>query len=224
MSALAPNPLIGANVSGAKATQQLLADYTSYVTALAINPDAKRLRSRAAERLIEVHPDLWVWLTRPTSARLADLSRSKAWPMICWAWVIGRLPVDMDLMLAKRQGDLYGLWAAAHPQDVARVAGCSTTLGWSASWAHQVSVTGLAVVCLTTGANSLDELTDDHIADCIRALAKAPSLTATIRGHNTARVFGLHHACYQLRVCHQPPRIARRPAATIEQTLTAGIP
>lgn len=82
------------------------------------------------------------------------------------------------------------------------------------------------MVCLSAGAgaNSLDELTDDDIASCVRALVEAPSLTATIRGHNTARVFGLHHACYQLRICHQPPRIARRPAATLEQTLTAGIP
>lgn len=90
--------------------------------------------------------------------------------------------------------------------------------------AHQVSVTGLAVVCLNAGARSLDELTDDDITACTRVLAEAPSLTATILGHNTARVFSLHHACYQLRICHQPPRMARQPAATIEQALTGGIP
>ncbi len=221
---LAPDHALGQEATGAVATQQLLADYTSYVDALVINPDAKRLRRRAAERLTDVQPDLWGWLTRPTPARLADLGRSKAWPIICWAWVAGRLPVDLDLMLAKRQGDLYALWAATHPDDVARVAGCSATLGWSANWAHQVSVSGLAVVCLNAGARSLDELTDDDITACTRALAEAPTLTATIRGHNTARVFGLHHACYQLRICHQPPRMARQPAATIEQALTAGIP
>lgn len=220
---LAPSLLPGGDGVGADATQRLLTRYTSHVAALRISPDAKRLRRRAAERLTDVHPDLWAWLSRPTPARLADLSRSKAWPMICWAWVAGRLPVDLDLMLAKRQGDLYALWAAAHPEDVARVASCSTTLGWSASWAHQVSVTGLAVVCLSAGAKSLDELTDDDIAACTRELVESPSLTPTIRGHNTARVFGLHHACYQLRICHQPPRIARRPAATIEQALAAGM-
>jgi hypothetical protein len=57
-----------------------------------------------------------VWLERRTPARQADLGRSGAWPMICWAWVTGRLPVDLDLMLAKRQGDLDALWAAAHPR------------------------------------------------------------------------------------------------------------
>lgn len=105
----------------------------------------------------------------------------------------------------------------AHPEDVARVAGCAATLGWKTNWTRQVSVVGLAVVCLHAGGKALEDLTDDDISTCTEAIAAAPSLTATLRGHNTARVFGLHHACYQLRICHRPPRIVRRPAATIEQ-------
>ncbi|WP_411285100.1 hypothetical protein [Lapillicoccus sp.] len=101
---IGPDPAPGQDASGAVATQHLLADYRAYVAALRINPDAKRLRRRAAERLTDVHPDLWAWLTRPTAARMADLSRSKAWPMICWAWVVGRLPVDLDLMLRQTPG------------------------------------------------------------------------------------------------------------------------
>lgn len=221
---LARVPVLGQDrTSGAAATQRLVADYATHVAGLEINPDAKRLRRRAAERMTGVHPDLRAWLARPTQARLADLSRSHAWPMICWAWVHGRLPVDLDLMLAKRQGDLYALWARAHPEDVARVAGCAGTLGWSASWTRQVSVVGLAVVALHAGGKSLDELTDDDITACTDALAAAPSLTRTLRGHNSARLFGLHHACYQLRICHTPPRMARPPAATIAQLLTAGV-
>lgn len=50
------------------------------------------------------------------------------------------------------------------------------------------------MVCLNAGVKGLDELTDHDITGCITALGDAPSLTATIRGHNTARVFGLHHA------------------------------
>lgn len=128
-------PVIQQPTSGAVATQRLLVDYYAHVAGLTINPDAKRLRRRAAERLISVHPDLWTWLSRPTPARMADLSRSHAWPMICWAAVNRGLPIDVDLMLAKRQGDLYARWASAHPEDVARVAGCAATLGWSEpSW------------------------------------------------------------------------------------------
>jgi site-specific recombinase XerD len=215
--------VLSETTSDPAATRRLVADYAAHVAGLAINPDAKRLRRRAAERLTDVHPDLWVWLGRPTPARLADLARSHAWRMICWAWVNGRLPVDLDLMLAKRQGDLYARWASVHAEEVARVAGCAATLGWSANWTRQVSVAGLAVVCLHAGGKTLDELTDDDITACTEALAAAPSLTTTLRGHNTARVFGLHHACYQLRICHTPPRMARRPAATTEQMLTAGV-
>jgi len=144
----------GAAVPGAAATRQLLADYAVHVARLTINPDAKRLRRRNARALTDMHPDLWAWLGRPTPARLADLRRSHAWPLICWAWVNGRLPIDLDLMLAKGHGDLYTVWAAAHPDDVARVAGCADTLGWAPSWARQVSVVGLAVVCLHAGAKN----------------------------------------------------------------------
>ena len=84
------------------ATQQLVADYATHVAALLINPDAKRLRRRNAEHLTGGHPDLWAWLGRSTQGRLADLSRSHAWPLITWAWVNGRLPIDLDLMLAAR--------------------------------------------------------------------------------------------------------------------------
>ena len=108
-------------------------------------------------------------------------------------------------------------------QDVARVAGCAGTLGWGPGWTRQVSVAGLAIVCLHAGGKSLQELTDDDITSCTKALAEAPSLSRTLVGHNTARTFGLHHACYQLRICHRPPRIARRPAATIEELLTADV-
>jgi site-specific recombinase XerD len=224
VAVLARVPLIVQGTSGAAATGQLVADYATYVAGLAINPDGKRLRRRNAEHLVGAHPDLWAWLGRSTQGRLVDLSRSHAWPLISWAWVNGRLPIDLDLMLAARQHDLYALWASTHPEDVARVAGCAAALSWSATWTRQVSVVALAVVALHAGGKTLAELTDDDITACTDALAAAPSLTRTMRGHNTARVFGLHHACYQLRICHRPPRMARRPAATIEEMITAGVP
>ena len=208
---------------GLVGTERLPADYHEHVAALVINPDAKRLRRRAAERLTNAHPDLWGWQARPASARLADSNRSHAWPLISWAAVTGRLPIDVDLMLAKRQGDLYSLWASEHPQDVARVMGCAATLGWSASWARQVSVAGLALVCLHAGGKGLGELTDSDITTCLDALAAAPSLTPSLRGHNTARVFSLHQGGYQLRICQQPARMTRARGLSIEQHLTADI-
>jgi integrase len=52
-------------------------------------------------------------------------------------------------------------------------------------------------------------------------LAAAPSATRDAKSHNSARLFSLHQACYQLRICQTPPRKARPPAATIAQRLDA---
>ena len=39
--------------------------------------------------------------------------------------------------------------------------------------------------------------------------------------HNSARVFSLHQACYELRICQQPPRKARPGKATLAQRMQA---
>src|SRR5262249_2857224 len=39
--------------------------------------------------------------------------------------------------------------------------------------------------------------------------------------HNSARVFSLHQACYELRICQQPPRQARPGQASIAQRVQA---
>ncbi len=41
------------------------------------------------------------------------------------------------------------------------------------------------------------------------------------RSHNQARLFSLHQACYEIGVCQRPPRKARRPAATLAESLDA---
>ena len=217
------DPLRRLTALGVLATQRLLADYRAHVARLAVSRDAKRLRERSAEQLIALHPDLSAWLRRPTPARLADLQRSRAWPLLCWAAVHAGLPLDVDLILAKRQGDLYVCWASEHASDTDRLNGVGATLGWSAGWTRQISVVAHALVCLHSGGKPLSELVDEDFTSCVAALLAAPSLSATLRSHSTARVFSLHQACYQLRICQQPPRMSRAPALTIEQRLTADI-
>ena len=51
--------VLGETTSAVAATRAPLADYAGHVAGLVINPDAKRLRRRGAERLTSVHPDLW---------------------------------------------------------------------------------------------------------------------------------------------------------------------
>jgi integrase len=202
------------------APDALLAAYAEHVGGLAIGPDAKRIRRRAAERLLACHTNLAAWMTRPTPARLADLRRSGAWPFVTWCIVEGHLAADLDLLLAKTPGDLYAAWTARHPDDVARLAEVAARFGWSALWTRDLTSGGLALLCLWAG-KTLAELGDDDFARFAAELATAPSATASARGHNQARLFSLHQACYELGICQTPPRQLRPPAASLAERLRA---
>ena len=52
---------------------------------IGVSDRALRDRLRLARAFLAQHPDLDVWMARPTRARLADLSRVRAWPLVCWA-------------------------------------------------------------------------------------------------------------------------------------------
>ncbi len=198
----------------------LLIAYAEAVAQLPINPDAKRLRRNAATRLLAIHPRLIEWMARPTPARLADLKRTGAWPFLTWCFVEGHLRPDLDLLVAKNPGDLYQEWTSRHPHDVARIVGVAEQFGWSSTWTTDVSRAGLSLLCLTAG-KTLDELTDDDFDDFARSLAEAPSAGQHTWTHNSARVFSLHQACYELRLCQRPPRQARPGKATLAQHLQA---
>jgi hypothetical protein len=198
----------------------LLVGYADAVAALPIGPDARRLRRNAAARLLALHPQLAAWMSRPTPARLADLKRTGAWPFLTWCFIGGHLLPDLDLLLAKTPGDLYLQWAVRHPGDVQQVTEVAQRFGWSANWTRDVTRGGLALVCLTAG-KSLGELCDDDFAAFARALADAPTAGRDAWMHNSARVFSLHQACYELRICQHPPRQARPGQATIAQRVQA---
>ena len=100
--------------------------------------------------------------------------------------------------------------------NIARVADVAGRFGWSANWTRDVSGGGLALICLTAG-KSLDGLTDEDFAVFARDLAAAPSAGPHTWTHNSSRAFSLHQACYELRICQQPPRQARPGKASLEQ-------
>ena len=194
----------------------LLVAYADALAALPIGPDARRIRRNAAGRLLAAHPQLTAWMERPTPARLADLKRTAAWQFLTWCFVEGHLTPDLDLLLAKTPGDLYRQWAIRHPGDVRQVTEVAQRFGWSANWIRDVSRGGLALICLSAG-KTLGELSDSDFAAFARALAEAPSAGRDAWMHNSARMFSLHQACYELRICQEPPRMARPGKATIAQ-------
>jgi hypothetical protein len=193
----------------------LLVGYADAVAQLPIGPDGRRLRRNAAGLLLATHPQPSTWMSRPTPARLADIRRTGAWPFLTWCFVEGHLQPDLDLLLTKTPGDLYQQWINRHPDDVARVVEVADRFGWSANWTRDVSRGGLALVCLSAG-KSLVELTDADFTEFAAALADAPTAAADAKWHNSARAFSLHQACYELRICQHPPRMAgeSRPRCT----------
>jgi hypothetical protein len=117
----------------------LLVAYAAVVAELPVNPDARRIRRNAARRLLEMHPQLTAWMSRPTPARLADIKRTGAWPFLAWCFAEGHLVPDLDLLLAKDPGDLYRQWRVRNPGDVQLITEVAQQFGWSANWTRDVS-------------------------------------------------------------------------------------
>ena len=101
-----------------------------------------------------------------------------------------------------------------------RVAGVAQRFGWSANWTRDVSRGGLPLICLAAG-KALGELSDGDFAAFAQALAEAPSAAHHTWVHNSSRAFSLHQACYELRICQEPPRMARPGKATIAERVQA---
>lgn len=199
---------------------EVLVAYAEYVQGLAIGPDAKRIRRNAARRLLATHQDLQTWMARPTAARSADLDRSDAWPFLTWCFVEEHLVPDLDLLLAKTPGDLYAAWAQRHPDDVARVTEVARRFGWSSNWTSDVTRGGLALMCLWA-RKDLCSLNDADFDAFAAELSASPSAGRDARIHNQARLYSLHQACYELRICQRPPRKAMRRGATPAELLEA---
>ncbi len=195
----------------------VLADYEAHVATLPITTGARRDRVYRARRFMAVHRDLDVWLQRPTVARLADLHRVKAWPFATWLFVSGRRQPDLELLLTKPAGcDLPSVWAAAHPDDVARVERTALGLGWSRNWTRQVVILAASMICVWTN-KTIDELDDDDFDAILAELDRSPAVTASARTRLKTRLFSFHHICFQLGICHVAPRLGQPPALNAAQ-------
>lgn len=201
---------------GVGAETDLLDEYSRWVDELAITSQAKRLRRRAAEALLAAHPDVAVWMSRPTPSRIADLRRTGAWTFLTWCFCVGHLTPDVDLLAAKSKGAHYTTWAAFNSADVARAADMGRRLGWADSWVHLVTVDGLGMVCLLAHKR-VEELTDDDLDTFEHLLDEAPSMSANHRLQVTARLFGVRHVLYQMGVVESPPRHGGRKAWTLAE-------
>ncbi len=192
----------------------VLIGYQAFVDGLPITLGARRDRIYRARRFFAAHPDLELWMRRPTVARLRDLHRPKAWPLATWLFVTGRVRPDLELLLSKPPGcDLPSVWAGVHGDDVARVQDAALQLGWSRNWTRQVVILAASMICVWT-AKTIDQLVDDDFDAILAELDDSPAVTASARYRLRTRLFSFHHICFQLGICQMAPRLGQPPSLT----------
>jgi hypothetical protein len=116
------------------ADHPLLAGYVEHLAAIGVSDRAERDRLRIARQFLALHPDLHAWMARPLDGRLAELGRTRAWPLLCWAILAGRVQVDVDLLMAKELGHLARTAETIHDRDFRRLRATAVRLGWAPRW------------------------------------------------------------------------------------------
>jgi hypothetical protein len=118
--------------------EDLEAVFQAHLT-LGLGGRAIRDRDQIPRHFLTRHPDLQAWMTIPAASRAAELTRTGAWPLVCFAIGTGRLWLDLDLAGIKQ---LTGLGRAVEDRDPAaspwhgrRSCGwAGHQPGWKSSW------------------------------------------------------------------------------------------
>ncbi|MGB7961979.1 MAG: hypothetical protein WCF12_03335, partial [Propionicimonas sp.] len=203
--------------------EPLMAAYSAYCSALLRGPDAVELRLRTATRFLAAHPDPAVWMTRPIDARLADLRRSGAWPLLCFAAVTGRLRMDADLLAEKNLGGLGRAVEEEHPADFASLREAAGRLGWSPRFTEQAVRQGVVAAVAFTGRPPR-ALTAADIDELDAAFEASPHIGAGERYHHHKRSRAVRRLIYEAGICDTPApggRVATSDCAKIEAAVAA---
>ena len=200
-----------------------LGDYIDFCHELGVSDRALRDRLRAARTFLAAHPDLDVWMARPVPARLTDLRRTAAWPLVSWAILTGRLYADLDLLLAKDFGTLGAAAERLFPDDFAAACDAAGRLGWSANWSRSVRREALVLAIAATG-RSMRQLRDADLEDLRDHVDACALLTAAARKRHKAQLFGLAQLLFECRVLDGPPRRHYPRPAGLSERFSAVLP
>jgi hypothetical protein len=168
------------------------------IAAGVLSDRARRDRLRLARQFLDQNPDLDAWMSQPLPARLRDLDRVKAWPLLTYAILTGRLVVDLDLLLVK---DLGGFGHAAerlHVDDYRAGREIAARLGWSRRWSDDVLHECLPLLLAWTG-RSMRTLTGDDLDRFEAALQTSMVVSVSSRRAYRARLFGLRQLLFEVR-------------------------
>jgi site-specific recombinase XerD len=193
----------------------LLADYLAHVDGLDLSGRARRDRRVAATRFLATFGDLEEWMARPAPARVVDLKRTGAWPLVVFAIAGGHVRLDLELAGVKNLTGLGDAIRATDPDGFTRAQVAGLQLGWGQAWVDTVLDECLAVILACTGRR-LEQL-DDPVIDAFDTdLATMMTIPGSSRKAYRARLASLRRILFELRITDQPPR--RRPwSRTLEQ-------
>jgi site-specific recombinase XerD len=178
---------------------------------------ARRDRLRLARQFLDQHHDLDGWMARPLPARLRDLDRVKAWPLLTYAILTGRLVVDLDLLLVKDLGDFGHATERFHADDYRAGREIAARLGWSRRWTYDVLHECLPLLLAWTGKSMRTLLAED--LDRFEAeLQTSLVVSVSSRRAYQARLFGLRQLLFEARIIDSPPT-RRRTAASFAERL-----
>ncbi len=201
----------------------LLDGYARFCATLDISDRALCERMQLARAFLAVHPDLDAWLERPIPARLADLRRIRAWPLLSYLACEGTVRLDIDLLLAKNQGG-FGVTAERYwAVDFERAREAAGRLGWASNWTRDVVRETLPLVLVWSG-KALDGLNEADLDGFRSAVEASPAASRWSRRSYSARLYSVRVLLYELGILDTPPRRGYRAAALADRFTAVSAP
>lgn len=166
----------------------MLDGYIDFCHDLQVSDRALRDRLRAARSFLADHPDLETWMRRPVQARVSDLRRTGAWPLIGWAILSGRLTADLDLLLVKDFGTLGAAAELLFKADFTAAHAAAARLGWSPTWSRSI-VREALVLTIAAAGRTMRQLTDQNLEQLRHRIDASPLITEPARKRHKAQLF-----------------------------------
>jgi integrase len=205
---------------------QLVDGYARYcqnlIDAGVMTDRARRDRLRLARQFLDQHPDLDGWQARPLPARLRDLDRVKAWPLLTYAILTGQLVIDLDLLLVKDLGGFGHATERLNAEDYRAGREIAARLGWSRRWTYDVLHECLPLLLAWTG-RSMRSLAGEDLDRFEAELQASVVVSVSSRRAYRARLFGLRQLLFEARVIDTPPT-RQRTAASFADRLNVAAP
>ncbi len=203
--------------------EDVLGEYETFSATLGLSRGAVELRRRLARQFLVTHPDLNAWMASPMPARVTDLRRVKAWPLISWMVLSGRLRADIDLLIGRHLGGMHRCAEALAPAEFAFVGDAAVRLGWKPRWVSTVMAESLTLVVAFTG-RSPRQLTSADIDSVASAVEASHAATPAGRLRHAKSLQRLRKVLFEAGVVDQPAPPARARLGAQGQLARVGAP